>query len=278
MEYVLVIAMLGVLLGAVVWAVLRFGRWLRHYRQACQLLGVHGGLQRAELLFQRAARRAYGTRRTAALAGVGLCHMQRGGYAEAAAVLEPLMARRLPRSMRLDEVVLPGHLALCLAMLGETSRARHWLGVAHQRFGGRVTFLVLPEVAILCRDGHLGAALKLMEDCWPLLLADGRVCSRLRLFRAYAQWKVDPERNTDFIFMTLLSLAPLPEWEMAFCQEHWPVLADFMRMGDELVARQQEQRAQREAEWEARYAQREREQAAASRKAPKLDDDEGSSG
>jgi hypothetical protein len=277
MEYVLLVSMLGVLLGAVLWVLLGLGRRLRCYRRACDLLGVSGEHQRAEALFRRAARGLYGTHRTAALAGVGLCRMQRGGYAEAAAVLEPLMAQRLPRSMRLDEVVLPGHLALCLAMLGETSRARHWLGVAHERFGGRVTFLVLPEVAILCREGHLGAALKMMEDCWPVLMADGRVCSRLRLFRAYAQWKVDPERNTDFIFMTLLSLAPLPEWEMAFCQEHWPVLADFMRMGNELVARQGEHRARREAEWAARYAQREREQASGTREPPKPDDD-GSSG
>ncbi|MFE8602070.1 hypothetical protein [Archangium violaceum] len=277
MEYVLV-SILGVSLVGVARMLLRLDRRLRCYRQACDLLGEHGGFQRAEALFQEAARGLYGTHRTAALAGVGLCRMQRGGYAEAAAVLEPLMAQRLPRSMRLDEVVLPGHLALCLAMLGETSRARHWLGVAHERFGGRVTFLVLPEVAILCREGHLGAALKMMEDCWPLLMADGRVCSRLRLFRAFAQWKVDPERNTDFIFMTLLSLAPLPEWEMAFCREHWPVLADFMRMGNELVARQEEQRARRQAEWEARYAQRDRERAASNREPLNPNGDDGSSG
>ncbi|HYO65549.1 MAG TPA: hypothetical protein VEU33_05655 [Archangium sp.] len=278
MEYVVLVSILGVLLVGVMRMLLRLGRRLRCYRQAYELLGEHGGLQRAEALFQKAARGLYGTHRTAALAGVGLCRMQRARYAEAAALLEPLMSQRLPRSMRLDEVVLPGHLALCLAMQGETSRARHWLGVAHERFGGRVTFLVLPEVAILCREGHLGAALKMMEACWPLLMADGRVCSRLRLFRAYAQWKVDPERNTDFIFMTLLSLAPIPEWEMAFCQEHWPVLADFMRMGNELVARQQEQRARREAEWAARYAQRERQRAASTREPPKPDDDESSSG
>ena len=278
MGNVLFMSMLGVLLCAVMWALLRLGRRWRYYNQACLLLGEGGENQRAEALFRRAARGLYGTHRTAALAGVGLCRMQRGGYAEAAAVLEPLMAQRLPRAMRLDEVVLPGHLALCLAMLGETSRARHWLGVAHERFGGRVTFLVLPEVAILCREGHLGAALKMMEDCWPVLMADGRVCSRIRLFRAFAQWKVDPECNTDFIFMTLLSLAPLPEWEMAFCREHWPVLADFMRMGDDLVARQEEQRVRREAEWAARYAERDRELAASNREPLKPDGDDGSSG
>ncbi|OJT27005.1 hypothetical protein BO221_03105 [Archangium sp. Cb G35] len=277
MEYVLAMLMLGVLLGAAAWVLLRLGRWLRDYHQAFHLLGERGEPQRAEALFRRAARGLYGTHRTAALAGVGLCRMLRSGYVEAAAVLEPLMVRRLPRSMRLDEIVLPGHLALCLAMMGETSRARHWLGEAHGRFGGRVTFLVLPEVIILCREGHLGAALKMMEDCWPVLMEDGRVCSRLRLFRAYAQWKVDPERNTDFIYMTLLSLAPIPEEEMAFCQEHWPVLADFMRMGNDLVARQEEQRARRAAEWEARYAQREHERASGAREPAKPDDD-GSSG
>lgn len=267
-------------LGVLAWAaiaamrvLLRWSRWFLFYRQGCNLLHGRGGLQQAEEWFRRAARGSSGPPQTAALAGVGVCRMGRGGYAEAAAVLEPLMARRLPRSMRLDEIALPGHLALCLAMMGETLRARHWLGEAHARFGGRVTFLVLPEVAILCREGHLGAALKLMETCWPVLMADGGVCVRLRLFRAYAQWKVDPERNTDFVYMTLLSLSPMPEWELAFCREHWPVLADFMQKGNDLVARREEQRAQRESEWEARYAERERrQQEAAAREALKPED------
>jgi hypothetical protein len=266
---------------ALVWAaaaamrgVLRWSRWSRDYRHGCHLLRMGGGLLQAEDCFRRAARSASGTRQTAALVGAGVCRMELGGYAEAAAVLEPLMARRLPRSMRMDALILPGHLALCLAMLGETSRAKRWLAEAHARLGGRVSFVVLPEVAILCREGHLGAALKLMEACWPVLMAEGRVCVRLRLFRAYAQWKVDPERNTDFVHMTLLSLSPVPEREMAFCREHWPVLADFMRMGNDLVARREEERARRQAEWEARYAERERQQQqAAAQDAPKPEDD-----
>jgi hypothetical protein len=85
---------------------------------------------------------------------------------------------------------------------------------------------------------------------------------------------VDPERNTDFVHMTLSSLSPVPEREMAFCREHWPVLADFMRMGNDLVARREEERARRQAEWEARYAERERQQQqAAAQDAPKPEDD-----
>lgn len=267
-------------LGALVWAAAaamrmlwRWSRWFRDYRQGCHLLRMGGGLRRAEEFFQRAARGSSGTRRTAALLGAGVCRMELGGYAEAAAMLEPLMVQRLPRSMWMDENILPGHLALCLAMQGETSRAKRWLAEAHARLGGRTAFVVLPEVAILCREGHLGAALKLMEVCWPGLMAEGRVCVRLRLFRAYAQWKVDPERNTDFVYMTLLSISPMPEREMAFCREHWPVLADFMQKGNDLVARREEQRARREAAWEARYAERERQQASAARETPKPDDD-----
>ena len=47
------------------------------------------------------------------------------------------------------------------------------------------------------------------------------------------------------IAMTLLSLARIPEEEMAFCGEDWPVLADFMGMGNDLVARQEEERHRR---------------------------------
>jgi len=266
----------GVLCAAAMLVLLHRNLWTRYYRQTCELLCTRG-LQRAEERFRRAAQGSYGSSRTAALAGVGVCRMQMGMYAEAAAVLEPLMARRLPRSMRLDEIALPGHLALCLAMMGDTSRARHWLGEAHERFGGRVTFLLLPEIAILCREGHMGAALKMMEDCWPLLVADGRVCVRLRLFRAFAQWKVDPERNRDFVYMTLLSLAPIPEMELTFCREHWPVLADFMQKGNDLVARREEERAQREAELQARYEERDRQQASAARDTPEPDDGEDTS-
>ncbi|MFY0571006.1 hypothetical protein ACN28E_45235 [Archangium lansingense] len=254
--YVLVLGTL-VCAAAAVRMLLHWSCWSLSFRRACHQLRKGGGwLPRAEEHFQAAARCSRGPRRTAALAGVGFCRMNLGGYAEAAAVLEPLMEQQLPRSMWMDALILPAHLSLCLAMLGKTSRARRWLGEAHARFGAKVSFLVLPEVAILCREGHLGAALKLMEASWPVVMADRLVCTRLRLFRAYAQWKVDPERDREFIYMTLLSLALLPERELAFCREHWPVLADFIQMGQELVARHDQQRALRQAELEARHAER----------------------
>jgi hypothetical protein len=228
-----------------------WSRWLQAFGDAMHLMHT-GQPEEAEERLRKLARKTFGTQRTAALAAVGLCRIHRGAYAEAVALLEPLMERRLPRTMRTDEVALRGYLALGLAMLGETRRAWYWLGEAHRRFGGRVTFLAMPEVALLCREGHLGAALKYMELCWPLLMADGLVCRRIRLFRAFAQRKVDPERNAGPVLLTLLSLAPFPKEELAFCREHWPVLADFMQEGEALVARREQERARWEAEWEAK--------------------------
>jgi len=230
-------------------------RWLQAFGRAIHLMHT-GKPQESEELLRKLARKTFGTQRTAALAAVGVCHLHRGEYARAVALLEPLMERRLPRTMGTDESALRGHLALGLAMLGETRRAWYWLGEAHRRFGGRVTFLVMPEVAILCREGHVGAALKYMEHCWPLLMADKLVCPRIRLFRAFAQSKVDSTHNTAPVLLALLSLAPFPEKELAFCREHWPVLADFMQVGQDLVARREQERARSEAEWEAKRKKR----------------------
>lgn len=234
---VLFVVALGALVYACAVVVEHFvwRRWFRTYRHASELLG-RGRSSRAEVLFREAARWSYGSFRTAALAGVGVCRVHQGAYAEAVALLEPLMERRLPPWMALDELALRGHLALSLAMLGETRRAWRWINEACRRFDGMPTFLVMPTVAILCREGHVGAALKKMEESWAMVLAEGFVCGRLRMFRAYAQSKVDPERDAGFILMTLYSLAPFPKKELAFFREHWPVFADFLQRGDDLVA------------------------------------------
>lgn len=221
--------------------------WMQDFRRAC-LRMRHGQLQSAEELFQEAARWSYGGRRVVARASIAVCRIQTSEYSEAVAILEPLAAQRMPRWFQADQTVLFGYLALCLAMLGDTARAKRWLHAACERFGGMATFLVLPAIAILCREGHVGAALKRMEECWPLVSKDGLVCRRLRLFQAFAQRMVDPERHADLVRHTLLSLAPFPEKEVEFCQKHWPVLADFMREGEALVAEREAQRALHEAE------------------------------
>jgi hypothetical protein len=242
-------------------------RWSRSYRLASERLR-RGDSSRAEALFREAARWSYGSLRTAAHAGVGVCRLHQREYAQAVALLEPLMERRLPPWMALDELALCGYLALGLAMLGETQRAWRWIHEACRRFEGMPTFLVMPTVAILCREGNVGAALKKMEESWAMVLAEGFVCGRLRLFRAYAQSKVDPERDVGFVIITLHSLAPFPEKELAFFREHWPVFADFLQRGNELVATREAERAR----WLA-AEQAAREEAARARP-PTPEDDE----
>lgn len=271
---VLLVVALGALLYACAVVVELFVRrhWLRSYRLASEQLR-RGYSSRAEPLFREAARWSYGSYRTAAHAGVGACRLHQGEYAQAVALLEPLMERRLPPWMALDELALRGHLALGLAMLGETRRAWRWIDEACHRFEGMPTFLVMPTVAILCREGCLGAALKMMRENWALVLAEGFVCGRLRLLRAYAQSKVDPEQDVAFVILTLHSLAPFPEKELAFFREHWPVFADFLQRGNEMVAPREAVRARWLAAEQAAREDEEEEAAARARPpAPEEDD------
>jgi tetratricopeptide (TPR) repeat protein len=255
LRVVLVLVGLGALLFACAMGVAHRVRlrWLRYHRQAGELLR-RGWSSQAEELYQEAAGCLYGAFRTAALAGVGTCRVHQGAYAEAVAILEPLMERerRLPPSMWVEELVLCGHLALSLTMLGDTRRAWRWLNEVYRRCDAIPTFLLMPMVATLCREGHMSVALKRMEQGWPLVKYAGHACSRLRLLRAYAHSKVDPERHAGSIFMTLYALAPFPKQELEFCREHWPALADFMEQGEALVAYREAHRARRRAEAAAR--------------------------
>ncbi|QRN99285.1 hypothetical protein JRI60_09805 [Archangium violaceum] len=256
---VLIVVALGALLFACALVVQYFvhRHWFRSYGRARELL-YQGGSVLAEACFRDVARVSYGFRRTVALSGVAVCRLKQGAYAEAAAILEPLTRQPLPRSLWLDELALYGHLALCLAMLGETRRASRLIHEACRRFNGMPTFLVMPWVAILCRDGHLGAALKWLDESWPLVVKDGLACDRIRLLRAYAQSKVDPERHAASIILTLYGLAPFPKVEMEFFREHWPVFADFLQRGQDLVADREQARARRQAEQDAAWAARAR--------------------
>jgi hypothetical protein len=256
---VLIVVALGALLFACALVVQYFvhRRWFRSYCHARELL-YQGSSALAEARFREVAQESSGFRRTVALSGVAVCRLKQGAYAEAAALLEPLSRQSLPRSLWLDELALHGHLALCLAMLGDTQRASRLIDEACNRFKGMPTFLVMPWVAILCRDGHLGAALKWLDESWPLVVKDGLACDRIRLLRAYVQSKVDPERHTASILLTLYGLAPFPKVELEFFREHWPVFADFLQRGQDLVAAREEARARRQAEEDAAWAARAR--------------------
>jgi tetratricopeptide (TPR) repeat protein len=230
---------LGVVLlcaAAVGLEVLLRHRWSRHFHHACRLWTL-GLLETAERHFRLAARWSYGSRQAAALAWVGLCQRYQGEYAAAVATFEPLLGRRMPRSMGVFHHALPGYLSLCLAMLGETRRAKRWLEEAFRRCEGTTstTWLLLPEAVLLCREGRFGAALKKLEDGWPVMVFEGTLCHQTRLFKAFARQGLDPERYERDFAPELLALTPFSRKELAFCDEHWPELADFMWAGEELA-------------------------------------------
>lgn len=202
-------------------------RGARHYRWGCSLLEL-GLAQKAQPYFLAAARLSFGRPRAAALARVGLCLLHRGEYARAVATLEPLMGRALPRAMRPLWAALPGHLSLCLALQGETVRARRWLAEAHRRCEGTDASLILPEAALLCREGYFGAALQRLEDGWPVLEWERCLYARARLLREFARWRLWPNSYERECLVDYLGLAPFREEELDFFDEHWPDLAFFM--------------------------------------------------
>ncbi len=226
-------------------------RWARRrgplsFRRGC-LLWELGSVEQSKRSFRTAARWSSGEQRTAALARLGLAHVYSGEHARAVATLEPLMSLPLPRSMHLLWTALPGYLALCLLLRGDVPRARFWLDEAYRRCEGSATFLVLPEVALLCREGHFGAALRRLEDWWPLLMFEGYLCERTRLLREFARWRLEPERYERECIVEWMMVARLRQQELDFLAAHWPDLARFLSTARSLETRYEGRRGFRAA-------------------------------
>jgi tetratricopeptide (TPR) repeat protein len=211
-------------------------RGARDYRRGCSLWEL-GLAQKAQPYFLAAARMSFGRHRAAALAWVGLCLLHRGEYVRAVATLEPLMGRALPRSMRPLWAALPGHLSLCLALLGDVVQAHRWLEEAHRRCEGTDASVIVPEAALLCREGYFGAALQRLEDGWPLLEWERCLYDRARLLREFARWRLWPNSYERECFVDWMLLAPFREEELDFFDEHWLDLAFFMSGAQSLYRR-----------------------------------------
>lgn len=194
---VLVVLLLACAAGSAVAWFLRRGS--QHYRRGCSLWEL-GLAQKAQQHFLTAARMSFGRHRAVALARVGLCQLHRGEYVRAVATLEPLMGRALPRSMH----------------------------QAHRRCEGTDASLIVPEVALLCRQGYFGAALQQLEDRWCVLEQERHLYDRARLLREFARWRLWHKRYERECFADWMLLAPLREEELRFFDEHWPDLAFFM--------------------------------------------------
>lgn len=202
-------------------------RCARDYRRGCSLWEL-GLAQKAQPYFLAAARMSFGRHRAAALARVGLCQLHRGEYVQAVATLAPLMDRALPRAMHPLWAALPGHLSLCLALLGDTVSAQRWLEEAHRRCAGTDASLLLPEAVLLCREGYFGAALQRLEDGWPVLEWERCLYAPARLLREFARWRLWPHTYERECLVDYLGLAPFREEELDFFDENWPDLAFFM--------------------------------------------------
>jgi tetratricopeptide (TPR) repeat protein len=159
----------------------------------------------------------------------GLRLMDEGKAAEALVLWEPLAREHRLGPWPQFYELLPGHIALALAHLGELHRARQWLEEAFRRCPPKDVRLCQTEAVLLCREGHFGAAIQLLEERLKAARRRGLHFETPYLVLAYARSKVDPERYAPDILRTMLHFPPFPPHVVARLSIGWTDFALFLR-------------------------------------------------
>ncbi len=189
------------------------------------------------LLLVRLWRRLPSERRAFQRYAEGLRLMDEGKALEALAIWEPLGQRDCLGPWPQFYETLPGHIALALAHLGELHRARQWLKEAFRRCPPKDVRLCQTEAVLLCREGHFGAAIRLLEERLAAARSMGFHFETPYLVLAYARSKVDPERYAPDIIRTLLYFPPFQPHVVARLSIGWTDFEFFLREWSEKAER-----------------------------------------
>ncbi|MFY2556850.1 hypothetical protein ACN469_04415 [Corallococcus terminator] len=209
----------------------RIRKWGLTYHQGVSYSGA-GDEREAARCYEEAARRStVGSQRAVSVAMAGLSLLTLG---EATRALELFGSAEhsgaLRRFVPAAHQWLPNLIALAYFLQGELSPAREWLEEGRKRAGKLpLSFALLPEVALLCREGQPSAALAVLAARGGEADAlAGRDARRLKLLKAFALDAVDPTTHAVDIDATL-SAARLgrPE-DFEALSARWPELRAFM--------------------------------------------------
>lgn len=206
-------------------------RWTRlHERGTARLrLGDNEGAVRD---LDEAARRSGGAPRALAVYNLGVCALQQRG--DIARALELFSAAeqsgQLLTTYPAAHAATASLIATCLALQGDLTAARRWLEEALRRSGGTaMSMSLLAEVIVLCREGHFGAAAKIIDSRWREAEQAGAwVMKALRLLKAFALRELDPVAHERGIYVALAGMKPWWRGELDGLAASWPKLADFM--------------------------------------------------
>lgn len=222
-----VVTFLG-LFGFFYW---RLRRWSVLYNQAVSFHGS-GNEQEAARYFEEAARRsANAIQRSVSVAMLGQCLLALGEPGRALEMFGSTeRARNLKWGLPAAHRWLPNLIATCAAVLGDTASARAWLEEGRKRLGDTPPmYALLPEVILLCREGHFAVAVKTLDSRWGEADASGgRDVRRLKLLRAFALDAQDASAHAAAINDALAATQPVRPGDFEMLTARWPELRAFM--------------------------------------------------
>ncbi|WP_223645345.1 tol-pal system YbgF family protein [Corallococcus sp. EGB] len=225
----LLIAVFLVLFAFFYW---RIRRWVAAYNQGVTFFSTGDELE-ASRRFEVAARRAtQGVQRAVAVATLGQCLLALG---DAGRALE--LFGSAERSGKLRDAVpvmhrsMPALIAKAYFALGDLASAHAWLEEGRKRNGTLPPmYALLPEVALLCREGNPAAAVaELDARAGEADALVGRDPRRIKLLRAFALDALDPAHHAAAIDAALASLQPACPGDFEFLSARWPELQAFMQ-------------------------------------------------
>lgn len=224
----LLVAVFLVLFAFFYW---RIRRWSAAYNQGVAFFSA-GNEQEASHRFEEAARRAtQGTQRALSVAILGQCQLALGDSTRA---LE--LFGSVERSGKLRSAVpamhrwMPSLIAMARFSQGDLASAHAWLEEGRKRNGTLPPmYALLPEVALLCREGNPAAAVAELDGRTGEADAlNGRDARRVKLLRAFALDALDPARHAAAIDAALASLQPARPGDFEFLAARWPELQAFL--------------------------------------------------
>lgn len=209
----------------------RIRRWGASYNQGVSFYGA-GDEREAAHRFEEAARRStQGTQRAVSVALLGQCMLALG---DAPRALELFGSAERSRQMRVSVPAMhrwmPNLIAMAYLVQGDLVAAGAWLKEGRKRADGLPpTYALLPEVALLCREGrHAAAVAELEARSAEADMLVGRDARRLRLVRAFALECLDPATHAAAIDVALSATQPTRPDDFDALAAHWLELRAFM--------------------------------------------------
>ncbi|RKG90308.1 hypothetical protein D7W82_04350 [Corallococcus sp. CA049B] len=209
----------------------RLRRWAEAYHQGVSFFSA-GDEQEASRRFEEAARRAtQGPQRAVSVAMMGQCQLALGDTGRALELFGSAeRSGKLRSSVPAMHRWMPALIAMARFAEGDLASARAWLEEGRKRNGDLPPiYALLPEVALLCREGNPAAAVSTMDaragEADALV---GRDARRLKLLRAFALDALDPASHATAIDAALASLKPVRPGDFELLSARWPELQAFL--------------------------------------------------